>query len=178
MKNILAFTGSTNPDSINEKLLKVSLNVLPSANAKIVQLDSDSIPIYSQKVEGESGIPTPIKELYKSIIDADAFVIASPEHNGLPSSFLKNIIDWLSRIDQKIFGDKPVLLLSTSPGANGGASHLKILEDLLPRWGAINSKTYSLGNFFENYNEETQTLTNTTELNKLQGLVGDLIAVR
>jgi len=114
MKNIIAFTGSTNPNSINEKLLIATINKLSKDSVNLVQLVDKNIPVYSQKIEEEEGIPNPIKELFQLLTQADGFIIASPEHNGLLSAFLKNIIDWLSRVDQKFFGDKPVMLLSTS----------------------------------------------------------------
>ncbi|RBW54331.1 NADPH-dependent FMN reductase [Tenacibaculum sp. E3R01] len=166
MKNIIAFTGSTNPNSINEKLLITAINKLPKDSVNLVQLSDKNIPIYSQKIE-EEGIPKPIKELFQLFTKADGFMIASPEHNGLLSAFLKNIIDWLSRVDQKFFGDKPVLLMSTSPGEYGGASHLQTLGNLIPYWAGNLTSTYSLGDFNNKFDIENLTISDPIEGSKL-----------
>ena len=167
MKNIIAFTGSTNPNSINEKLLIATLNKLPEGTTRLVPLADRDIPIYSQKIENEEGIPEAIQELFQLFAKADGFIIASPEHNGLLSSFLKNTIDWLSRIDQRFFRKKPVLLMSTSPGATGGASHLQILAGLVSRWGGNLSGTDSLGDFNNKFDSGNLSISDTMEEAKL-----------
>ncbi len=170
MKNIIAFTGSTNPDSINKKLLTAAIHKFPIDSVHFINLTDYNIPIYSQKIEAE-GIPKAIKKLFQLFTKADGFIIASPEHNGLPSSFLKNIIDWLSRIDQYFFGDKPILLMSTSPGVNGGNSHLQILINLLPRWGGNLSGVYSLGDFKHKFDSVSLTITDPIENLKLNKVI-------
>ena len=79
--------------------------------------------------------------------------MASPEYNGsLPAAF-KNVVDWLSRMDMKVFHHKPVMALSTSPGRNGGATNLAQLEKLLPWWGAELTGIFSLPRFNETFND-------------------------
>lgn len=174
MKKILAFSGSNNPDSINEKLLISAIRKIPKEQVHFIQLKDYIIPIYSQSIEAK-GIPQPIKELFQLFTGADGFIIASPEHNGLPSSFLKNIIDWISRIDQQFFGTKPVVLMSTSPGKTGGASHLQILKDFIPKWGGTVSGLYSLGSFNDKFDNDTLTILDATEEEKLDKVVQTLI---
>jgi len=171
MKNIIAFTGSTNPNSINEKLLIAAINKFPEKSVQLIKLTDHNIPIYSQKIEEKNGIPKAIKELFQLFTKADGFIIASPEHNGLLSSFLKNIVDWLSRVDQNFFGDKPVMLMSTSPGETGGSSHLQILENLIPRWGGNLLSTYSLGNFNNRFDTENLSILVPSEDLKLNEAV-------
>lgn len=166
MKNIIAFTGSTNPNSINENLLIAAINKFSKDSVNHVQLANQNIPIYSQEIE-EEGIPKPIKELFQLFTKADGFIIASPEHNGLLSAFLKNIIDWLSRVDQKFFGDKPVMLMSASPGEYGGASHLQTLGNLMPYWAGNLTSVYSLGDFKNKFNVENSTISDSLEDSKL-----------
>ncbi|MEX0312914.1 MAG: NAD(P)H-dependent oxidoreductase [Allomuricauda sp.] len=166
MKKIIAFTGSSNQNSIHEKLVKSIMKKFPDQNIEFLDLKRFDVPIYSQEIE-QYGIPKPIKELFQLFIEADAFIIASPEHNGLPSAFLKNIIDWLSRVDQKFFGQKPILLLSTSPGVTGGKTHLQILEKLVTRWGGLLTGQYSLGSFDQNFDETNLSIVNPEEVRKL-----------
>lgn len=174
MKKITAFTGSNNPNSINEKLIQSIIKKFPDQNIDFIDLKKFNVPIYSQDVE-QNGIPKPIKKLFQLFTETDAFIIASPEHNGLPSAFLKNTIDWLSRIDQRFFSEKPVLLLSTSPGPTGGKTHLQILEKLVLRWGGLFVEQYSLGSFDQNFDKNNLSITDPHENIKLKKAVDALI---
>ncbi|WP_273273291.1 NADPH-dependent FMN reductase [Maribacter polysiphoniae] len=174
MKKIIAFTGSNNPTSINEKLIKYIIKEFPDCGIEFVDLKKYQLPIYSQEIE-QKGIPNQAKELFQLFTSAEGFILASPEHNGLPSAFLKNTIDWLSRIDQRFFGDKPILILSTSPGATGGSSHLEILGNLVHRWGGEPVGRFSLGSFQQHFDENTESLTNIQEAYVLKKLVVGLL---
>ena len=162
MKKIVAFSGSNNPDSINEKLVRSLINRYSEYDIRFIDLKKFDAPIYSQEIQS-NGIPQQIQDLYQIFEESEGFIIASPEHNGLPSAFLKNIIDWLSVITQRFFNDKPVLLLSTSPGATGAKTHLGILAKLVPLWGGILKGTYSLGSFNENFDTSTNSILKEEE---------------
>ncbi|TMU55111.1 NADPH-dependent FMN reductase [Flagellimonas algicola] len=174
MKKILALAGSNSPNSINEKLMTAALEALHSSQIKRITSTTLDVPLYSPQEE-EKGLPKPIKLLFKEFALADGFIVASPEHNGLPTAFLKNLIDWISRIDQKFFGDKPVLLLSTSPGYNGGASNLKVLEKLLPIWGGNLTDSYSLGSFNHNFDPVNHKITNEEVAATFDGVIQNFL---
>ncbi|GAB3175247.1 NADPH-dependent FMN reductase [Telluribacter humicola] len=159
MKKIIAFAGSNSAQSINKKLVEVAISKLPQDAVQLINLADIKVPVYGINTEEEGGIPETIRQLHAALAEADGFIIASPEHNGLLPAFFKNIIDWLSRIDQNIFGKKPVLLMSTSSGSYGGQSSLTILKNLFPRWGGHVVGTFSVGPFQEKYDEATQNLT-------------------
>ncbi|MEO1033302.1 MAG: NAD(P)H-dependent oxidoreductase [Bacteroidota bacterium] len=166
MKNILAFSGSNNPDSINEKLIQSVIQKYNDYDIRFIDLKEFDVPIYSQEIQSK-GIPLPILDLYNIFQESEGFIIASPEHNGLPSAFLKNIIDWLSVITQRFFDNKPVLLLSTSPGATGARTHLALLANLVPLWGGQLKATYSLGSFQDNFDSSLKIISNDQELKAL-----------
>ena len=174
MKKIIAFTGSNNPNSINEKFVKSIIRKYPDQSIQFIDLKRFDVPIYSQAIE-QNGIPKAIKQLFQLFTEADALIIASPEHNGLPSAFLKNTIDWLSRINQKFLDGKPVLLLSTSPGPTGGKTHLQILEKLILQWGGLFVERYSLGSFDQNFDKSSLVITNQQENIKLKKVMKALI---
>ncbi len=174
MKKIIAFTGSNNPNSINEKFVRYIISEFPEAKIEFLDLKVFNVPIYSQAIE-EMGIPEKIRKLFQIFTEADGFILASPEHNGLPSAFLKNIIDWLSRIDQQFFGQKPILLLSTSPGVTGGRTHLQLLAGLVGRWGGNLVGQYSLGSFAENFDAGQEEVVNRAIWEKLSGLLSTLV---
>ena len=51
-------------------------------------------------------------------------IISLAEHNGSYTSAFKNIYDWISVIETKVWGNKPLILLSTSDGQNAGKTVL------------------------------------------------------
>lgn len=86
------------------------------------------------------------------IDESDLLIISLAEHNGSYSVAFKNIFDWISRIqDRKVFGNKPLLLLATSPGARGGATVLEIAKNSMPYFGGNVVATFSLPEFYENF---------------------------
>ena len=52
---------------------------------------------------------------------ADGVIIVSPEYNWSIPGGLKNAIDWVSKLEDQPFKDKPVAIQSCSPGPLGGA---------------------------------------------------------
>ncbi len=87
----------------------------------------------------------------------DAVVIASPEYNGLPTPLLKNVIDWVTRIDISVFHGKKYGLISATPGALGGIRGLSHLRILLSNIGAIVMPSQAaIGNFSKVVNEHNE----------------------
>ena len=155
MKKILAFSGSNHSQSIHQNLINITASKVVKNEVTIIDLNDFPLPIYSIDIENQ-GIPKEVIELRNIMIEHDALIIASPEHNGSMPAFLKNVIDWLSRATQPgqpFFGEtkKPVLLLSTSPGESGGATNIKTMSELMPWWGGDVKGTYSLGSYHEKF---------------------------
>ncbi len=150
MKKIAGISTSSSQNSINKALLESTLNERPSIANDIIELDKN-VPIYSIDIEEAEGIPTEIQELHTKLQSYDAYVIALPEHNGSMTALFKNTIDWLSRHDRNVFGNKPVMLLSTSPGPSGGQYVTEHVKNLLPFLGANIISTFSLGEFYKNF---------------------------
>ena len=120
-------------------------------------------------------------DLVSELVEAhDAVIIACPEHNGAMPAAFKNLIDWGSRYantqSHKLFGDKPVLLLSTSPGPNGGASNLALLAQLLPFQGANIVGQYSRGSYGDHFdaNGKADADTQTALREALKPLLAQL----
>ncbi len=150
MKTILAFSGSLSSGSINHQLVACAVRELEGLEVRLISLRDFPMPLYSRDLEQE-GIPAPVRELRALFDAADGFVIAVPEYNSSVPAGFKNAIDWLSRTGGKTFQDKPLLLLSTSPGGRGGASVQEHLLRVLPFWGAQVVGSFSLPRFNENF---------------------------
>lgn len=158
MKKILILNGSnsTPEESINWQLASRIATKFSRHEAVLTSLYEHSLPMYQLGLENND-LPESVIRLKDLVRDCSALVIVSPEHNGLMPACLKNAIDWLSRIREQgesFFGEqgKKVLLLSTSPGKNGGATNLKYIGELLPWWGCVLAGTYSVGEFYQKFN--------------------------
>lgn len=149
MKKILAFAGSNSSNSINKQLVDYAATLIEGVD--VIDLRDYDAPIYSSDLEQSSGLPENIQKLYNLMLGYESIILASPEHNGFPPAFLKNILDWLSRAEgEKFLKDKKVALLSTSPGGYGGKNNLNNMKNVMPYWGANIVGTYSLSSFYDN----------------------------
>lgn len=153
MKRILAFSGSNHSTSINQQLVNYTASLIKEIKVEIINLSQWNIPIYSIDIEYDQ-TPTEITQLIELIKNHDGFIISSPEHNGSTPAFFKNIIDWLSRRSKNVFENKPMLLMSASPGRSGGVKNRKHLEHLLPYVVANIAATFSLPSFRHNMQDE------------------------
>lgn len=124
MKQILAFGASSNSKSINKQVASHVAGLVTGANVTLLDLNDFEMPIYSIDREQETGIPQLALDFKKHISAVDGFVISFAEHNGTYTAAFKNILDWISRTEGDLWENKPMLLLSTSPGGNGGATGL------------------------------------------------------
>jgi chromate reductase len=151
MKKIIALGGSNSRKSINKQLAKFAAAQLKNAAVTVVELNAYDLPIYSVDLEEANGMPSELKKLNAVFESADGFVVSLAEHNGSYSAAFKNAFDWLSRIQGKVWREKPVLLLATSPGARGGKSVLEAAASRFPYMGAKITGTFSLPSFYENF---------------------------
>ena len=169
MKNIIAFGGSTSKSSINKKLAAFSATLLKETNYKVLDLNDYQTPIYSIDTENELGFSQGLIDLDNEFEATDGFIISLAEHNGSYTSAFKNLIDWVSRKSAKIFRNKPVLLLATSPGGRGAITVLNTATSSFPHFGANVTGSFSLPKFNENFKNDK--LINSEYLNELQKLV-------
>lgn len=166
---ILALIASNQSPSIHRQLVEAMAPHLQAAQAEIDWLDMmpfDELPLYSRQRQ-EAGFPEDVMNFYQQIAAADALVIASPEHNGSMPAVFKNLIDWVSRHNMQFLQQKPVLLLSSSGGPNGGATNLEHLAKLVPFWGAQLVASESFGNFYERISAEGANTETDTRLKQL-----------
>lgn len=148
---ILAFGASTSSESINRQLANFAANQIQNAQVTDLDLRSLSLPLYSSDEEQANGIPDDARRLFELIGDHDAVVISLAEHNGSYAAAFKNLYDWASRVEQKLWQGKPMLLLSTSPGPRGGATVMEAAKATFPRMGADLRASFSLPSFHDNF---------------------------
>ena len=121
MSNITAFAGSNSSRSINFKLVKYTASKLDNHEVKLIDLANHPFPMYSEDLEREKGFPEELVAFCEEIQQAEALVLSVNEHNGNPSAYFKNILDWFSRINRGFLEETKVMLMSASPGRSFGS---------------------------------------------------------
>lgn len=151
---ILAFAGSTSSTSINKELVKFVLKSFQEDKINLIDLNDFSMPVFSVDLE-KKGFPDEAHNFLKQIEECDAIICSLAEHNRSYSAAFKNIFDWASRINVKVFQDKPMFLMSTSPGGFGGGNVMNTAKTFFPQFGADIKETFSLSKFYENFDSES-----------------------
>jgi NAD(P)H-dependent FMN reductase len=143
MKKILFWPGSNRQGSWNSRWLSHLSQMMPPDIEKIhlQSLDFDW-PLFNQDDEHRPSLQTEILKTHQKIAQADGLIVASPEFNGMVTPFLKNAVDWISRLAyiredvSNPFLDKPILLVAASTGGSGGSMGLLSARSLFSYVGA------------------------------------------
>ncbi|WP_136439530.1 NADPH-dependent FMN reductase [Pacificoceanicola onchidii] len=179
--NILAIPASNSSSSINRALINLAAARLtaadPAVTVEIVDINDFEMPIYSSDREAANGVPQLAKDLLALIGGADAVVIAFPEHNGGVPAAWKNIFDWMSRVEFKVWQGKPVVMLSASPGGRAGANVLAGQEAIAGFYAAELVGVQGFGNWGEAWDAETGSFTSHVDLAKLDDVLTKLLPV-
>ncbi|MFN1217304.1 NADPH-dependent FMN reductase [Chryseobacterium kwangjuense] len=163
---ILAFAGSSSSTSINRELVKFVLKDFQEEEINLLDLNDFTMPVFSVDLE-KKGFPDEAHRFLKEIEACDVIICSLAEHNRSYSSAFKNLFDWSSRINVKLFQNKPMLLMSTSPGGYGGGNVMNTAKTFFPQFAADIKDTFSLPKFYENFDLETGII-NPDMLNDLK----------
>lgn len=136
---ILVFGGSLRAESYNQKLATIAAAAAREAGGDVtlISLRDFRLPLFDQDLEDAEGKSEAAKKLKELFLNAEGFIMASPEYNSGITAALKNAIDWVSRADTDdeppllAFKGKTAAILSASPGGYGGARSLAQLRPLL-----------------------------------------------
>jgi chromate reductase len=171
---VLAFAASNSRSSINKALVTYASSLLEHAEIEVIDLNDYEMPIYSSDRENDSGIPQRAHDFYNKISAADALIISFAEHNGSYTAAYKNLFDWTSRIDPKVYQDKPTVLLATSPGPGGAGGVLAAAKGSAPYFGMDVKADLSVAKFFDEFDVEKGTLKNATTNDQLLTAISQL----
>lgn len=157
---ILAFGASSSTTSINKRLVTYAVGLLDNVEAEILDLNDYELPMFSEDKEKEIGQPQAAKNFFTKIGENDAIIISLAEHNGSYTVAYKNLFDWCSRIDPKVFQNKPLVYLATSPGPGGAKNVLASAVQSAPFFAGDVRAELSIPQFYENFDVEAGTLKN------------------
>lgn len=153
----LVFAASLRKDSVNKKLVNLTANLLQKQGHELdrAEFSEFSMPLYNADIQEEQGFPQATLHFVERMQAAQAIIIASPEYNFSTPGTLKNLIDWVSRINPMPWEGKKILLLSASPSLVGGNRGLWATRVPLESCGAIVYPImYSLSSAYEAFNNE------------------------
>ena len=176
---ILAFAASNSRHSINKQLVSHAADVYKTeidtqAEIEILDLNDYEMPIFSVDREEESGVQPLAQQFHDKIGAADAILISYAEHNGSYTAAYKNIFDWTSRINPKVFQGKPMLIMSASPGPGGAASVLKVATDSAPYFTADVRGSFSVGPFSAKFDADAGKLIDPELMEQLRAALNNL----
>ena len=157
---VLAFAASSSRKSINKQLVTYAAGLLQDAEVEILDINDYEMPLFSQDREEEIGQPALAQEFLDKIGKSDAIIISFAEHNGSYTAAYKNLFDWSSRINPKVFQNKPLVFLSTSPGPRGAGSVLAAASGSAPFFDGDLKASLSIPSFYENFDVESGKLKN------------------
>jgi len=171
MKTI-AFVGSNSSKSINKQL---TLSLIENKEVEFIDIQNWNVPMYSEDVQINEGFPEAIVSLALKIANASKLIITVNEHNSNVSAFMKNILDWLSRHSKKMFSEKHILVLSTSNGQRGGLSANEFTVGFCLRNGAETAEGVTFPAFLENFDVETQSISNLDRKLEFESIISNFI---
>jgi chromate reductase len=173
-QRIVAFAASSSSRSINRQLVTYAAGLVKGFEVEILDLNDFELPLFSVDREDELGQPELARAFLETISSCAGVIISFAEHNGSYSAAYKNIYDWASRIKPKVYQDKPMLLLATSPGGRGGKSVLELASNQIPRFGGNVIASISVPSFAENFDSNQGTVINTEIAAEIEQAVSDL----
>ena len=94
MKKILFIIGSLRTKSFNRQLAMMAKEIIGN-RAEVSELDYSDLPLLNQDIEQPE--PAAVARIRRTVSEADALWIFTPEYNSSYPGHLKNLLDWLSR---------------------------------------------------------------------------------
>ncbi len=119
--DIVTICGSLRKGSYNAALIRALPALAPAGMTFRAAPSIRDIPHYDSDIQNEKGFPASVEAFAAAIRSADGIIIASPEYNWTIPGTLKNALDWVSRLKEQPFKNKPVALQSASGALLGGS---------------------------------------------------------
>ena len=119
--NVITICGSLRKGSYNASLARTLPSLAPAGMSITPAPAWDKMPIYNHDIQAGTGFPADSEAWADAIRAADGVIIVSPEYNWSIPGGLKNAIDWVSRMKDVPFKEKPVAIQSCAGGVLGGA---------------------------------------------------------
>ena len=185
---LLIIAGSERAGAYSRHLARVAAAAARRDGCEVTEFDlrALALPIYDGDIEHASGVPSNALALRDALASHDALLLVTPEYNGFPTPLVINAFDWMSRIPASAAGgaglaataNRPVALLSSSPGPLGGLRAMNLMRQYLAGNFAmiVAPQQYALGRAGEAF-DEAGALKDAKAMHGVQGVldaVGEL----
>jgi len=125
---LLLVAGSQRVESYNARLLaELSMRLHGRCTVDLLAPEQVDLPLFNQDLETDPDVVARVAAVHSRFAASHGVIVATPEYNGQLPPYLKNLVDWVSRLAYieagrpNAFVDRPVLLCSASTGWSGGA---------------------------------------------------------
>ncbi|PWB59861.1 MAG: hypothetical protein C3F17_15765 [Bradyrhizobiaceae bacterium] len=119
--DVVVICGSLRQRSYNAALARALPALAPPGMRIAPAPPFREFPHYDADVQNETGFPPAVTALAETVRAADGVIVVSPEYNWTIPGALKNALDWVSRLKDQPFKEKPVALQSASTALLGGS---------------------------------------------------------
>src|SRR5205085_6334423 len=119
--NVITIVGSLRKGSFNAALARQIPKWQPAGMSITAAPPWADLPIYNADDQNSTGFPATATKLSDAVHAADGVIFVTPEYNYSIPGGLKNAIDWVSRMKEQPFKDKPVAIQSATPSLLGGS---------------------------------------------------------
>jgi len=182
---ILVIPGSVRSGSLNVKLAAAAAQELVRAGADVtrISLGDFPLPIYDGDLQTRSGVPKNALNLKRMIGIHHGVLIVSPEYNSSLPPLLKNVIDWVSRVQDvqeargQVFRGRAFAIAAASGGRLGGTRCLAALRLILSACQAVVIPNQLALSFADQAYDELDRLKHPGDIDALDALVRQLIDV-
>jgi chromate reductase len=141
---VLCLCGSRGRTFYNARLLHyLRTRATGRCALELLAPEEHELPLFDDEAPVDAALLTRLRVLHGRLRSADALIVASPEHNGLPPPHLTNLVAWVSRVPRldprldSAFLDRPSLVCSASADASGAALGSAQLRTLLGHVGCV-----------------------------------------
>jgi chromate reductase len=154
--NVVSICGSLRKGSYNRIVMNTLQGFAPEGMRVAEAPSFAEFPLYNADIQNSTGFPAPVQTMAEAIRAADGVIFVSPEYNyGIPGG-LKNAIDWVSRLPNQPFANKPIAMISASAGILGGGRmqyDLRRCMIFLDAW-TMNKPEIFIGNVSQKIDEK------------------------
>lgn len=122
-------SGSPRGNSITNRValhLKKNIQERTDHEVDIIDVRENELPLLQSVFTSVESTPDPYKEVAERMLNANAFILLTPEYNGSYSAPLKNLLDHFPKQHHKVFA-----IATASTGMLGGVRAALQLQELI-----------------------------------------------
>ena len=182
---ILVIPGSLRTGSHNARLAAAAAYQFVQAGAEVtrISLADFPLPIYDGDLQSKSGVPKNAINLKRMIGAHHGVLMVTPEYNSSVPPLVKNVIDWVTRVQDtqetrgQVFRGRAFAIAAASEGRLGGSRALAALRLILSACHAIVIPNQLALSFAGEAYDDMDRLKHPADIEALNALVRQLIDI-